>query len=55
MQLYVFEDKRFLIDSAVEPKNKMRIIDGSTNYSVQNVEIVGPGGAHILYKVQARI
>ena len=48
-------DKRFLIDSGVEPNTAMRLKDGDSDYSIINVETLQPGDLAILYKLQARL
>jgi len=48
-------DLQILVDSLIEPRNDMRLRDGSTDYSIVDVKSVKPGTTSIIYKIQARL
>lgn len=47
-------DKMVIVDSAVIPSVDQRIADGSSEYSIVNVDEIKPGEVGMIYKVQAR-
>lgn len=54
-ELIQVNDKRFLVDSAVEPDNTMRLLDEGIAYSIKDVVRIKPGSITCLYKIQARL
>ena len=47
-------DKEFVLSSSVPVTQQDAIIDNGVEYSVVNVEQVGPGGSVLMYIVQGR-
>lgn len=47
-------DKMVIIDSSVIPDVEQRIVDGSNEYSIVDVDEIKPGEIGMIYKVQAR-
>lgn len=48
------DDVKVLIEASAAPTLSQRIIDGSIDYSIVNVQTVKPGDVAMLYIVQAR-
>jgi hypothetical protein len=47
-------DKMIIVDSSVIPNVEQRIVDGSSEYSIVDVDEIKPGEIGMIYKIQAR-
>jgi hypothetical protein len=47
-------DKKIILDADALPEQNDKIIDGTDEYTIVNVDSLEPGNTTLLYKVQAR-